>query len=482
MSILSPAAQAVSGMRDATGLKKSGVAGQGTFRGVPFLVYREQRQRGGRRLVKREYPLRDTGSSDDLGRKLRERTFTAIVLGDDQDSQRDALIAALEAPGAGELNHPEFGVLQVRIDSYECRCTAEETRIAEFTISVIPADESSAPESEKDTAALLANQGDGTLSSLFASLKSGWQDVADVLRDAGTIMDSVSGMIDDAENAINDLGVIADITAFLSSVSAMRAEISGVISAPGRMAARFGSLFEGLRQMASMPVDVLLPGVKNTLGADAPGELLHQAKSLVSGRVYRATNRMQTLLNRRVADINTDGLTAAGKHNMALLTQAVTQATLIVQAEMSSTQLTCAIEQNRRDKNRHRQPDRSEDVRQTHNTVSNLLCSRQDVVQMTEDLGTQLDNAILAQSAAGRSAVALSLRNYRLMLVDDLMSRGVILADARQCTTRQTEPALVTLYRETGDCQEWQRFVRRNGICNPSFVPGGCVMEVLDGE
>ncbi|ENU7061262.1 hypothetical protein ACFIAT_004881, partial [Salmonella enterica] len=42
--------------------------------------------------------------------------------------------------------------------------------------------------------------------------------------------------------------------------------------------------------------------------------------------------------------------------------------------------------------------------------------------------------------------------------------------------------ALVTLYRETGDCQEWQRFVRRNGICNPSFVPGGCVMEVLDGE
>ncbi|HDC1985918.1 TPA: DNA circularization N-terminal domain-containing protein, partial [Salmonella enterica] len=111
MSILSPAAQAVSGMRDATGLKKSGVAGQGTFRGVPFLVYREQRQRGGRRLVKREYPLRDTGSSDDLGRKLRERTFTAIVLGDDRDSQRDALIAALEAPGAGELNHPEFGVL-----------------------------------------------------------------------------------------------------------------------------------------------------------------------------------------------------------------------------------------------------------------------------------------------------------------------------------------------------------------------------------
>ncbi|WP_258575990.1 DNA circularization N-terminal domain-containing protein [Candidatus Pantoea persica] len=42
--------------------------GQGRFRGVPFWVYKEQRSRGGRRVVRREYPLREHGGADDLGK------------------------------------------------------------------------------------------------------------------------------------------------------------------------------------------------------------------------------------------------------------------------------------------------------------------------------------------------------------------------------------------------------------------------------
>ncbi|EQA4369170.1 DNA circularization N-terminal domain-containing protein, partial [Escherichia coli] len=48
--------------------------GRGAFRGVPFLVWREQRERGGRNIVRREYPLRETGGADDLGPKLTEFT------------------------------------------------------------------------------------------------------------------------------------------------------------------------------------------------------------------------------------------------------------------------------------------------------------------------------------------------------------------------------------------------------------------------
>lgn len=56
-------------------------AGLGSFRGVSFYTFREQRQTGGRRIVKREYLLRDEGGAIDLGRKLTERTFTACLLG-----------------------------------------------------------------------------------------------------------------------------------------------------------------------------------------------------------------------------------------------------------------------------------------------------------------------------------------------------------------------------------------------------------------
>ncbi|EID7195344.1 DNA circularization N-terminal domain-containing protein, partial [Salmonella enterica] len=36
------------------------LTGNGSFRNVPFLVYKEQRERGGRNIVKREYPLRES--------------------------------------------------------------------------------------------------------------------------------------------------------------------------------------------------------------------------------------------------------------------------------------------------------------------------------------------------------------------------------------------------------------------------------------
>lgn len=81
--------------------------GRGSFRGVPFLVYQEQRERGGRNIVRREYPLRESGGADDLGPKLPEFTFTVLVTGDDLQTQRSRLRDALRAPGAGELMHPD---------------------------------------------------------------------------------------------------------------------------------------------------------------------------------------------------------------------------------------------------------------------------------------------------------------------------------------------------------------------------------------
>jgi prophage DNA circulation protein len=80
-----------------------------TFRGVPFHVLGKSGS-AGRRVVIDEYPLRDTPSSEDLGRKARRFALDGYVIG---PAARDALIRAVERPGDGVLIHPDFGRLVV---------------------------------------------------------------------------------------------------------------------------------------------------------------------------------------------------------------------------------------------------------------------------------------------------------------------------------------------------------------------------------
>lgn len=85
------------------------------------------------------YPLRDTGGVNDLGKKLRSRTFSACILNSNAESARDeagALMDALDAPGSGELVHPDFGTVDVMVDSWECRTKADELNYYAFTVTV----------------------------------------------------------------------------------------------------------------------------------------------------------------------------------------------------------------------------------------------------------------------------------------------------------------------------------------------------------
>ena len=81
----------------------------GSFRGVPFRTV-DAEMRVGRRNVVNEYPQRDLPYVDDLGRRARRFVVEAYVIGDGYRAERDALIAAFEAKGSGELIHPRYGL------------------------------------------------------------------------------------------------------------------------------------------------------------------------------------------------------------------------------------------------------------------------------------------------------------------------------------------------------------------------------------
>lgn len=113
------------------------------FRGVPFMVVSHSVSVG-RRLADHQFPQRDLGYYEDLGRQDRSFTLEAYLVGEDVADQRDRLIAALETPGPGELIHPWLGRLWVVARPVEVSESRTERRKVDVKLSFVEAEEGSA--------------------------------------------------------------------------------------------------------------------------------------------------------------------------------------------------------------------------------------------------------------------------------------------------------------------------------------------------
>ncbi|EHE9178925.1 multidrug DMT transporter permease [Salmonella enterica] len=469
--------------------------GKGSFRNVPFLIYKEQRERGGRNIVKREYPLRESGGADDLGPKLPAFTFTVIVQGDDAQAQRKALRDALYAPGAGELIHPDYGTLNVLIDNFESRYNVSEQRVVEFTINATPQANDTAPDTQKDTATALTTKAGGGLNSVFNTLADGWAVVSDNLHDLQAMADTVSEKIDALENTVSSVGIMQDISSFATSFSAMKGNITALITSPLRMAQQFAGVFSGLIALPSLPSLSLLgskkrarpggvrtgtgqssaPNAGITAGITPAGSLTapdEAVRSQGGTQLYQALSAFHDTLVTQDRQRDLNGLTPATQANIRLLQSVLQSAVVLAQVQTAGSLLTMAVAQAAT-------PAGAGATTDTPITVP-LLQSADDVQTVSHTLGQSLDAQVLAFSGQGYTRTALALREARLALVEDLTTRGVQLPGVSSVAVRTTEPALVTLYRTTGNSVQWQRFVRRNNVIHPLFVPGGSVVEVID--
>ncbi|MGU7132926.1 DNA circularization protein [Salmonella enterica subsp. enterica serovar Glostrup] len=457
------------------------LTGKGSFRNVPFLVYKEQRERGGRNIVKREYPLRESGGADDLGPKLPAFTFTVIVQGDDAQAQRKALRDALYAPGAGELIHPDYGTLNVLIDNFESRYNVSEQRVVEFTINATPQANDTAPDAQKDTATALTTKAGNGLNSIFNTLADGWAVVSDNLHDLQAMADTVSEKIDALENTVSSVGIMQDISSFSASFSAMKGNITALITSPLRMAKQFAGIFSGLIALPSLPSLSLLGDKKRNqsggacTGASPAGSLStpdEAVRSQGGTQLYQALSAFYDTLVTQDRQRDLNSLTPTTQANIRLIQSVMQSAVVLAQVQTAASLLTIAVAQAAT-------PAGAGATTDTPITVP-LLQSAADVQAVSHMLGQSLDAQVLAFSGQGYTRTALALREARLALVEDLTTRGVQLPGVSSVAVRTTEPALVTLYRATGNSVQWQRFVRRNGVVHPLFVPGGSVVEVID--
>lgn len=463
--------------------------GKGSFRGVPFLIAREQRERGGRHIAKREYPLREAGGADDIAPKIPEFTFTVCLVGKTAQQQRARLREALYAPGKGELSHPDFGTLNVLIDTFDCRYSADELDYVEFTITVIQAESSTAPEASKDTASAVSLQSKSTLDTLFDTLGDARAFASASLHDVQAVIDTVTDKIGAIESAITGLGVGHDISSFMGSLAAMRGNVSSLITTPARMAAAFAGIFSGLRAMTQFPALALKTkaGINTAERGTSNNAAARQQQAETAMQVYRTCDTLTQTLTRQDRLQVVDGVQPATVTGIRQLSQTLINATAIVRVQMASELLTAAID---RVSAQH-----SENVPQNglsssapvadsgwSSITASLLESTGDIDVVSRDIGDTLDQCVINTSDLGQTACAMQLKRLRLALIYDMNTRGLNLPASQQLSLRRTEPALVTLYRRTGQARAWQRFVRRNGIRHPAFVPGGSQVEILDGE
>lgn len=146
----------------------------GRFRGVAFFV-RSHNAEGGRRLARNEYPFRDVPSVQDLGRKGRTYSLDLYVIGENYHEQRDALEAALDAAGAGELVHPWRGTMRVNVETWRLEETTERGGTAKFSVTFLEGGELSEPRAVRDTRAATQQSGDALYAAAGQQLTAGHQ-------------------------------------------------------------------------------------------------------------------------------------------------------------------------------------------------------------------------------------------------------------------------------------------------------------------
>lgn len=225
-----------------------------SFRGVPFYVASSERS-GGRRGPVHEFPARDLPSFDDQGETQNAYPVEGYVVGDEYLQARDALIAALRAPGVGELQHPYHGVLQVVCKTWSVRESVRDGGRATFTIAFVRAEQLVEPAPSVVPVELALAAADAAESAVGAQLVATYS--VDGL--APSYIESAERVVEQIGGAIS--GALAPLLQVAEDLARMRLRVSGLIAESSGYARAPQAAFEAVVGAIEDTADLGLDGV-----------------------------------------------------------------------------------------------------------------------------------------------------------------------------------------------------------------------------
>lgn len=398
-----------------------------SFRGVPFEVENDSSP-AGRKTQTHEFVQRDQPFVEDLGRVTREFKLTAFVGGADCFQKRDALLAALDKPGPGELVHPWLGKLNVTAgEGCEYSHDRSEGGLVRFSLVFIEAGEKGFPVGTPNTGRQLVKANAG----LVDVAKSKFSQAMDSVNAGRAKVTALQATLLAPYNAAQAhfgeaMRAVGGVTGFVDKLVATPAGFIGLFSSLTSSVGGLGSRASSFSGFAA--------SLQSLLGKS------QSAKSLSSSYAY-------------AGDSTTGQVAQAGQRLVrdALLAQIADEAAAVpaLPAPPPLPAVPSLDQQVAQPVERAEVP-----------VVDDVLTVRAAVNEAFWSAALDADHEQFEQLEAVRKAV------YRHLTA--VAAAGVRLVEV---TPRATEPALVLAYRRFGDASRAGEIVTRNRIRHPGFVP-----------
>jgi prophage DNA circulation protein len=388
---------------------------QASFRGISFKVA-DVDSDFGRRTVTHEYPQRDTPSSEDLGRKKREFSVEAYMVGSGYEKNRDALIKACEISGSGTLIHPYLGNKLVVCTGCRVRESSRENGICYFTLSFVEAGKEEFPSVSKDRITALFNAATGAMDA-----------ASNAFANAFTVDGAPSFVLNSATDKITQFADLADaqrakvratteaLADFTYKIRNLKATVNDIISTPSELAAQMRDVIQAL-------VD-LVPGGSNEMKSALSGVLTY-------GSAFPSIGL--TTVNRELESSNAEAL------------KTFNERIVVAQQTILATNLTF------------------DSFEQAETERTKLTDSIDEVMEASED-----------------DDVFLSFQKIRSELVRAVPSEAQDLPNLIEFTPEASICSLVLTYNLYDSMDEELNIVSRNHIRNPSFIRAGVPLEVV---
>lgn len=411
-----------------------------SFRGISFGVV-DIETVFGRRNVLHEYPLRDDPFAEDLGRKAREFTINAFVIGDNYIQARDALIAAIENKSTpGILVHPTLGIRNVV--PTQCRNIFKNTEggIEYFSLTFVDAGQNQFPTASTNTQ---QNSNDVADSSNAAIQKS------------FSTMFNVVGLQDSAATraAATMTGDNSNLSGIVIPKGAAFLDMMNSIIAPGVISSSQQTQYSTLKSNMNS-----LDNTASTL-VTTPSAFASSVATIINGlnQIY-SDNPNQALL--ALIQLFTQfGLNLPPTSNIGA--PETVQEALNQQQLIDLIALTALIEMIR--------------------SISSMtFASRQDALAVKDKVVSLMEPKLLYLANNFYYDAYSALSAAKTAMVLDVVTRAGTLKNIIYVQNKAAIPALVFAYMQYGDATQVSDVISRNSVIrNPGFVPPLTNIEVL---
>lgn len=403
-----------------------------SFRGVPF-EHMSDSSPAGRRTQLHEFVQRDKPFVEDLGRVTRPFAVIGFVGGDKVLEARDALLAALDEPGAGELILPAWGAMQATCT----RCTVGHDRLegglVRLDMEFVESGDKGYPIATPATDALLEEAADDH-----------WTQASNWFSDAMAMVDTARVNINAMRSSVQ--GAYGLVTGTVGTVTRTIASAADLVNMVLNSPAAFVSLLNGG-----------LGSVRDSIRSMSPGDAVAHLRSALKGSEQLS----------RVSPAGGAQTVAA----VRAVNELVRCAQLVV-AQECAAQLPA------------QRPAMRPAVAASVWQQASQPIERPAILYLPDVLAVRdaLDSALwqAQQGTVTADAAAISVCPPMPVFVAQQAARAVARKHLAQVASAAVplitiapsavQPALVLAYRHWGDATRMPEIVQRNRIAHPGFV------------